>query len=72
MKKFCKMKKNTLRAINAIIWSVMFVAIMIATYFEWSSNGEYTAVSFIVSFVIYGFSCGFMCQIVDNFIKSKL
>lgn len=48
------MKKNTTRKVNAIIWTIIAIALMVAAYFEWSKHGEYTAFSFFASLVFHG------------------
>ena len=48
------MKKNTARKVNAIIWTIIAIALMVAAYCEWSKHGEYTAFSFLASLVFHG------------------
>ena len=48
------MKKNTARKVNAIIWTIVAIALMVTAYFEWSKHGEYTAFSFFASLVFHG------------------
>ena len=48
------MKKNTARKVNAIIWTIIAIALMVAAYCEWSKRGEYTVVSFFASLVFHG------------------
>lgn len=66
------MKKNTARKVNAIIWTIVAIALMVAAYFEWSKYGEYTATSFFASLVFHGgFSLVVGIQIDELICKTK-
>ena len=66
------MKVSRVRMINAVVWFVVTVALMVLVGKEWSRYGEYTALSFVSSLVFHGGFCaviGFLCdeQIVKHF-----
>ena len=66
------MKVSIFRIINAVVWFVVTVALMVLVGREWSRYGEYTALSFVSSLVFHGGFCavlGFLCagQIVKHF-----
>lgn len=66
------MKKNTARKVNAIIWIIVAIALMVAAYCEWSKHGEYTAFSFFASLVFHGgFSLAVGMQIDELICKTK-
>ena len=66
------MKKNTARKVNAIIWTIIAIALMLAAYFEWSKYGEYTVFSFFASLVFHGgFSLVIGIQIDELICKTK-
>ena len=66
------MKKNTARKVNAIIWTIVAIVLMVAAYFEWSKHGEYTAFSFFASLVFHGgFSLVVGVQIDELICKTK-
>ena len=48
------MKKNTVRKVNAIIWTIIAITLMVTVYCEWGKHGEYTVVSFFASLVFHG------------------
>ena len=66
------MKKNTARKVNAIIWTIIAIVLMVTAYFEWSKYGEYTVVSFFASLVFHGgFSLVVGMQIDELICKTK-
>ena len=66
------MKKNTARKLNAIVWVVIAVVLMVSAYCTWSKNGEYTVVSFFTSLVFYGGFSLVIAMIVDELIYKRM
>lgn len=66
------MKKNTARKLNAIVWVVIAVVLMVLAYCEWSKNSEYTVVSFLASLVFYGGFSLVIAMIVDELIYKRM
>ena len=50
-------RKTKVRRINAIVWLVIAVSLMICAYNAWSQNGPYTLFSFIASLIVHGGFC---------------
>ena len=48
------MKVSTARKINAAVWFVAAVVLMLYVKGEWSKYGAYTALSFFYSLVFHG------------------
>ena len=57
---------NKARKINALIWVVIAIVIMVAAYFQWSENGGYTVRSFFCSLVVHGGGCFFIGCLIDE------
>ena len=66
------MKKNTARKLNAIVWVVMAVVLMVSAYCAWNKNGEYTVVGFFASLVFYGGFSLVIAMIVDELIYKRM
>lgn len=68
-------KMNSYRKINACIWAVVAVALMICAYNAWSQNGPYTMFSFFASLVVHGGFCFIAAMLIDekivNYFKNK-
>ena len=59
------------REVNAIIWVVIAIVIMVAAYFQWSKNGEYTVETFLCSLMIHGGGCYFIGCIIDEKLRGN-
>lgn len=59
-------RKTKVRRINAIVWLVIAVSLMICAYNAWSQNGPYTLFSFIASLTVHGGSCLVFGLIADE------
>ena len=59
-------RKTKIRRINAIVWLVIAVSLMIGAYNAWSQNGPYTLHSFIASLIIHGGFCLVAGMLVDE------
>ena len=66
------MKKNTARKLNAIVWVVIAVVLIISAYCAWSKNGEYTVVGFFASLVFYGGFSLVIAMIIDELICKRM
>ena len=66
------MKKNTARKLNAIVWVVIAVVLMVSAYCTWSKNGEYTVVGFFASLVFYGGVSLVIAMIIDESICKRM
>ena len=66
------MKKNTARKLNAIVWVVIAVVLMVSAYCAWSKNGEYTVVGFFASLVFYGGFSLVIAMMVDESICKRM
>ena len=66
------MKKNTARKLNAIVWVVIAVVLMVSAYCDWSKNGKYTVVDFFASLVFYGGFSLVIAMIVDELIYKRM
>ena len=68
-------KMNLARKINAVIWAVAAIVLMVFVYKAWSANGPYTFMSFFLSLVIHGgfiFFIGyFIDKVIINYFKNK-
>lgn len=68
-------KMNLVRKINAAIWVVAAIVLMVFVYKVWSINGPYTLISFFVSLVMHGGFCFFIGYLTDekirNYFKNK-
>ena len=62
-------KMNLLRKINAAIWAVAAIVLMVFAYKAWSANGPYTLISFFVSLVMHGGFCFLIGYLIDEKIK---
>ena len=60
------MKVSTARKINAVIWFVAAVALMLYVKVEWSKYGDYTVLSFFSSLVFQGGLCLLIGYVVDE------
>ena len=60
------MKVSTARKINAVIWFVAAVALMLYVKVEWSKYGDYTALSLFSSLVFQGGLCLLIGYVVDE------
>lgn len=65
------MKVSTARKINAAVWFVAAVALMLYVKGEWSKYGAYTALSFLSSLVFHGGFCLLIGYIVDKQIVKR-
>lgn len=65
------MKVSTARKINAAVWFVAAVALMLFIGREWSKNGEYTVLCFFASLTFHGGFCAVMGCIVDEQIVER-
>lgn len=63
-------KMNLARKINATIWAVVAIALMIFVYNAWSESGPYTLLSFIASLIMHGGFCFLIGYLVDEKIKN--
>lgn len=59
-------RKTMVRRINAIVWLVIAVSIMICAYNAWSQHGPYTSSSFIASLTIHGGFCFLVGMLIDE------
>ena len=59
-------RKTMVRRINAIVWLVIAVSLMICAYNAWSQNGPYTLFSFITSLIVHGGLCLVVGMLVDE------
>lgn len=59
-------RKTKVRRINAIVWLVIAVSLMIYAYNAWSQNGPYTLLSFIASLTVHGLFCLVAGMLVDE------
>lgn len=48
------MKKSTALTINACVFIVFGIVLMLLAYFEWSEHGDYTFISFLASLLSHG------------------
>ena len=60
------MKVSTARKINAAVWFVAAVVLMLYVKGEWSKYGAYTGLSFFYSLVFHGGFCLLMGSLVDE------
>ena len=60
------MKVSTERKINAAVWFVAAVVLMLYVKGEWSKYGAYTALSFFSSLVFQGGLCLLIGYVVDE------
>ena len=60
------MKVSTARKINAVIWFVAAVALMLYVKCEWSKYGDYAVFSFFSSLVFQGGLCLLIGYVVDE------
>lgn len=58
-------RKTKVRRINAIVWSVIAVSLMICTYNVWSQNGH-ALLSFVASLIINVGFCLVLGMLVDE------
>lgn len=65
------MKISTARKINAAVWFVVAVALMLYFKGEWSKYGTYTTLSFFSSLVFHGGFCLLMGHLVDEQIVKR-
>lgn len=65
------MKVSIVRKINAAVWFVAAVALMLYVKGEWSKHGDYTALSFFSSLVFYGGFCLFIACLIDEIIRKR-
>lgn len=63
-----KVKTNTWRKINALVFIALTILLMIYVYFEWSKFGEYTCLSFFASCIIHGGFGMFLLYCFDSLI----
>ena len=59
-------KMNLARKINAAIWVVVAIVLMVFVYKAWSANGLYTLRSFFASLVFHGGFCFFIGYLIDE------
>lgn len=59
-------RKTKVRRINAIVWLVIAVSLMICVYNAWSQHGPYTLLSFIASLTVHGGFCFIAGMLVDE------
>lgn len=68
-------KMNLARKINAVIWAVAAIVLMVFAYKAWSANGPYTLMSFFTSLVMHGGFMFFIGYLIDegivNYFKNK-
>lgn len=62
------MKVSTARKINAAVWFVAAVVLMLYVKGEWSKYGAYTALSFFSSLVFHGGFCAVIGILCDEYI----
>lgn len=62
-------KMNLARKINAAIWAVAAIILMIFVYKDWSTNSSYTFLSFLASLIYHGGFCYFFGFFIDKIIK---
>lgn len=65
------MKVSTARKINAAVWFVAAVALMLWVKGEWSKCGDYTALSFFFSLAFHGGFCLLTGCLVDERIVKR-
>ena len=63
-------KMNLARKINAAIWAVAAIVLMVFAYKAWSANGPYTFMSFFASLLIHGGICFFIGYLIDEKIRN--
>ncbi len=63
-------KMNLARKINAAIWAVAAIVLMVFVYKAWSANGPYTLMSFFASLVIHGGFCYLIGYLIDEKIRN--
>ena len=65
------LQENNLIPVNAIIWTIIAIALMVTAYCEWSKHGEYTVVSFFASLVFHGGFSLVIAMQIDELICKK-
>lgn len=65
------MKVSTARKINAAVWFVAAVVLMLYVKGEWSKCGAYTALSFFFSLVFHGGFCLLIGCLIDEQIVER-
>lgn len=63
-------KMNLTRKINAAIWVVVAIILMVFVYKTWSVNGPYTLMSFFTSLVMHGGFCYLIGYLIDEKIRN--
>lgn len=61
---------NLARKINAAIWAVAAIVLMVFAYKAWSANGPYTLMSFFLSLVMHGGFCYLIGYLIDEKIRN--
>ena len=62
---------NLARKINAAIWAVAAIVLMVFTYKAWSANNDtYTLMDFFVSLIIHGGICYLIGYLTDEKIRN--
>lgn len=64
-------KMNLVRKINAAIWIIVAIVLMIFVYKAWSINGPYTILHFFISLGIHGGFCLVIGMITDGVIVNR-
>lgn len=59
-------KMNDFRKVNAVVWFVIAVVLMICVYNAWSQYGPYTIFSFFASLVVHGGICLVCAVLIDE------
>lgn len=60
------------RKINAAVWAVLAITLMICAYAKWSEYGEYTAISFFASLAFHAGPCALFGACIDERLRNKL
>lgn len=59
-------KMNLARKINAAIWAVAAIVLMVFIYKAWSAIGSYTLLCFFASLVFHGGFCFLIGYLIDE------
>lgn len=62
-------KYKVSRLLNILLCFILMIYAMIKIYQEWSKFGEYTVLSFVASFIIYGDIIGFVHLTIDYILR---
>lgn len=60
------LKMNGFRKVNAIVWLIVAVVLMVCVYNAWSQYGPYTMLDFFASLVVHGGTCLVCAILIDE------